>query len=100
MAIIWTDPAKSDLADIYDFQTNLYNEEKAWTLVQRIIDTIEKRLSGSLSTDMPDLQFQHLNQDYRKILVSNYKVTFRRAGEDCYVVRVFDQRRFPDRRIR
>lgn len=100
MTIIWTEPAKSDLADIYDFQTQLHGEAKAWMLVQQIVNTAEKRLEGPLTGDMPDFQFEHLGYPYRKLLISGHKVTFRREGQIAYVVRVWDQRRFPDRPLR
>ncbi|HNU42481.1 MAG TPA: hypothetical protein PKH83_08305 [Cyclobacteriaceae bacterium] len=66
--IIWTSQSKNDLLTIYEFNIDVIGEEKAFELIQKIIEKVEilKRLipggTRYLSDKRPDLPYQKLIQ--------------------------------------
>jgi hypothetical protein len=96
--IIWTKRALSDLRKAYDFNSDIYGEEKSFAIVQRIISKIEllkdQRFDGIGAIDE---DFQHLNYEYRKLTVGYLKVNYRIGFDNAkvYVNRIFDTRQNP-----
>jgi len=68
--------AINDLRKAYDFNSEIYGEEKSFAIVQKIIFKVEllkdQRFEGIGSIDN---DFQHLNYEYRKLTIKHLKVT-------------------------
>ncbi len=101
--IIWTKRALNDLRKAYDFNSVIYGEEKSFAIIKKIVEKIEllkdKRLTeiGSVDTD-----FNHLNFEYRKLIVGYSKITYRLGFDKTkvYINRIFDTRQNPLENLR
>lgn len=88
----------SDLKKAYDFNTEIYGEEKSFAIIQGIISKVEllkeQRFAaiGSIDAD-----FRHLNFEYRKLIVDHLKVNYRMSADNSriYINRIFDTRQNP-----
>jgi plasmid stabilization system protein ParE len=96
--IIWTKRALNDLRKAYDFNTEIYGEEKSFAIVQKIISKVEllkdQRFEG---IGLIDEDFRHLIYEYRKITVGYLKVNYRVGFDNTtvYINRIFDTRQNP-----
>ncbi|WP_161554442.1 type II toxin-antitoxin system RelE/ParE family toxin [Sinomicrobium soli] len=90
--IIWTDEAKSDLKDIYDFLKSK-SPQGAGNVISEIRNAPKS------------VRFSHQNQDeeynntYKRIVIRHYKILYR-IDEDkktLVVATVFDARQNPDK---
>ena len=95
--IEWTDRAKADLNKIYNFETEVQGEEKAWNLILHLMSITEDALRQKIDPGVVDIQFSHLGKNYRKLLEGNHKITYRKESQVRYVIRVFDMRQHPDK---
>ena len=96
--IIWTKRALSDLRKAYDFNTEIYGEEKSFAIVQRIISKVELLKDSRFERiGLIDKDFQHLNYEYRKITLGYLKVNYRVGFDNTkvYINRIFDTRQNP-----
>jgi plasmid stabilization system protein ParE len=92
--IFWTEKAKSDLRNIYNFLLSEIEEEKAFSIIQ----TISFRSSQlSLFPESGSLEpyLLHLKLPYRRLIEGNYKIIYRVTNEYIYINRVFDSRQNP-----
>lgn len=98
--IKWTLRAVKDLHRIYQFYYEQIGEEKAFGLVQLIIEKVgllsDKRFSRMGAIDK---EFIHLKREYRKLIIKNIKATYRLSDNQqvIYINRVFDTRQNPGR---
>lgn len=96
--IIWTKRALNDLRKAYDFNTEIYGEEKSFAIVQRIISRIEL-LKDQRFTEigLVDEDFQYLKFEYRKLTFGHLKVNYRVDFDNTkvYINRIFDTRQNP-----
>jgi len=96
--IIWTKRALGDLRKTYDFNTEIYGEEKSFGIIQRIISKVELlqdlRFEG---IGLIDEDFQHLNYEYRKLTIGYIRVNYRSGFDNTkvYINRIFDTRQNP-----
>lgn len=96
--IIWTKRALNDLRKAYDFNIEIYGEEKSFAIIEKIIFKIEllkdKRLT---EIGMVDIEFRHLNLEYRKLTVGYSKIIYRLGFDKTkiYINRIFDTRQNP-----
>jgi len=86
------------LRKAYNFNTEIYGEEKSFAIVQRVISRVEllkdQRFAeiGSVDED-----FKHLIYEYRKFTVGHLKVNYRADFDNTriYINRIFDTRQNP-----
>lgn len=96
--IIWTKRAVNDLRNAYDFNSEIYGEEKSFAIVQKIISKVELLKDERFEEiGLIDEDFQHLKDEYRKINVGYLKVNYRVGFDNnrLYINRIFDTRRNP-----
>jgi len=96
--IVWTARAIKDLRKVYDFYTEQAGEEKAFEIIQRILNKVDllsdKRFIKMGATDE---EFKHLKRHYKKLIDQNIKITYRlsKVNPIVYINRVFDTRQNP-----
>ncbi len=96
--ISWTSRAAKDLKKVYFFYTEQIGEEKAFKLIQGLVDKVdvlsEERFVKIGATDE---EFKHLKRQYKKLIFKNIKVTYRLSSNRfvVYINRVFDTRQNP-----
>ncbi|GAB5524027.1 MAG: hypothetical protein Roseis2KO_18990 [Roseivirga sp.] len=95
--IIWSNPAKTDLQNIYEFNIQIRGEEKAFELIKKIMEVaslLESKTIGSTKY-VSDI---HPEIDYQKLIWSHYLIIFRFESDDLiYINRVFDSRQNPSK---
>ena len=96
MKIEWTNTAKEDLYEIYEFLEAVLEEEKAFAIVSKLIervDILEKYpFSGQKEPLLADLP-----KEYRRLIEGKYKIIYHIGNDKIYVNRVFDSRRDPSK---
>ena len=93
--IFWTDKAKSDLREIYDFLLLEVEEKKAFEIIQTIYARTNQLYTfpelGSLEPYLI-----HLRRPYRILREGNYKIIYRIDNyRSIYINRIFDSRQDP-----
>ena len=74
--IFWTDRAKSDLRELYDFLKLEIEEEKAFSIIHTIYyRTTQLRAFQELGRLEPYLL--HLKRPYKKLIEGHYKIIYR-----------------------
>jgi len=96
MEIIWTETAKNDLKNIFNFIKSEININKAQLIVFQIID------ETSVLQNMPEAgqkepKFEHLKNEYRRLIFKHYKIVYHISAELVYINRVFDSRQNPNK---
>lgn len=88
-AVRWTEPARDDLSEIYDFIAR-DSPHAAQALVERVLRATERLASfpesGRLVPELPDL-------GYRELLVGNYRVQYRIQANTIWIGTVIHGRR-------
>jgi plasmid stabilization system protein ParE len=92
--IIWTIQARKDLQQIYDFNSLVIVEEKAFQLIERILEKADV-----LSNEIPE-GTRYVSQitpqiNYQKLILENQLIIFREDGNRLFVNRIFDARQDP-----
>lgn len=90
--IIWTDEAKNDLKDIYDFIKNKSSQGA-------------KNVISDIRTATKSVHFSNQNENewynskYKKIIVRNYKILYQtnEQKKELIIFAVFDTRQNPDK---
>ncbi|MBI9065469.1 MAG: type II toxin-antitoxin system RelE/ParE family toxin [Marinilabiliaceae bacterium] len=96
--IIWTSRAIKDLRQVYDFYTRQIGEEKAFAIVQGILDKVDVLSDGKfVKIGAIDEEFKHMKRQYKKLIEKNIKITYRLSASNpiVYINRVFDTRQDP-----
>ena len=94
--VIWTDPAKSDLQGIYEFTTSVLGEEKAFELVEKLVnkaDILYQPHTGGIRY----INELHPEIDYKKLIEGHHLIVFREIEGVVYVNRVSDSRQNPEK---
>lgn len=92
--VVWTQSAKADLQSVYEFNISLLGEEKAFALVEQIMqkaDVLHQKIIGGtrfISKKFP-------TRNYQKLIIGHYLLIYRQIGEVVFVNRIFDSRRDP-----
>ena len=94
--VIWTAQAKDDLQKIYEFNSLILGEEKAYSLIEGLVekaDTLYQKVSGGtryISDINPGI-------NYQKLIYGYYLIFFREEGKRVYVNKIFDARQNPEK---
>ena len=92
--VVWTDLAKGDLKDIYEFNIPIKGEEKSFLLIETLVKKADILYKGSgggtryFSDRYPDIKYEKLIHKY-------YLIIYRDEGEKVFINRVFDARQNP-----
>ncbi len=88
-AVKWTEPARNDLSEIYDFIAR-DSPGAAQALVERVLNATEQLASfpesGRIVPELPDL-------GYRELIVGSYRVIYRIEGNTLWIAVVAHGRR-------
>ena len=91
----WTQRGSEDLREIHDFVAR-DSPQAAAALVDRIITATEPLAtfpeSGRIVPEFPDL-------GYREVIISGYRVVYRREGETIWIAAVVHGRRMIERAL-
>jgi plasmid stabilization system protein ParE len=95
-----TSRALKDLQKLRGFNDLLYGVSKSKDIINTIFETIE--ILENADVDFTEIgavdeDFVHLKYDYRKLITSHYKITYRKNKSKIYVVRIFDTRQNPNK---
>ena len=95
-----TSRALKDLQKVRGFNDLLYGVSKSKKIINTIFETIE--ILENPDVDFTEIgaideDFVHLKYDYRKLITSHYKITYRKNKSKKYVVRIFDTRQNPNK---
>ena len=96
--INWTSRAKKDLRKVYNFYTESIGEEKAFEFITILLERVDILSEGKfVKTGAIDEEFKHLKREYKKLIESNIKITYRLSSSKniVYINRVFDTRQNP-----
>ncbi len=96
--IIWTSRATKDLRQVYDFYCQQIGEEKAFAIIQSILDKVDILSDGKfIKIGAIDEKFKHMKHQYKKLIEKNIKITYRLRASNpiVYINRVFDTRQDP-----
>ena len=92
--VIWTDPSKSYLKEIYIYHKKVASVRVAISIKDKIIQaskslkTLERR--GQLEALLKDR-----TDEYRYLIVGNYKIIYQPTPTSIYITDVFDCRQNP-----
>lgn len=95
-----TSRALKDLQKIRVFNDTLYGVPKSKEIINtlfEIMEILENPDFDFTKIGGIDNDFAHLKYEYRKLIDSHYKITYRKAKNKIYVVRVFDTRQNPNK---
>jgi addiction module RelE/StbE family toxin len=89
VALIWTERAREDLADVFRYIAR-DNREAAARWVGRLIEHVENAAGTPLGGRVvPEVQ----RDDVREVFLRTYRIIYRVAGEDIRVLTVFEGHR-------
>ena len=86
--VSWTDLAKEDLRDIYEFKSKTSEEKKAFALIEKLVkkaDLLYKLHTGGtryISELQPEIH-------YKKLVEGDYIIIYREEGNQVWINRVF-----------
>ena len=89
-----------DLQKIRAFNDNLYSISKSKEIINDIfkeLEILENPTIDFTEIGVIDEEFIHLKYEYRKLVTSHYKITYRKGKKAIYVVRIFDTRQNPSK---
>jgi plasmid stabilization system protein ParE len=92
--VIWSGKAESDLQKIYDFNSPIIGEEKAFQIIERLVlktDILTNEILGGtryISSRNPEV-------NYQKLVHGNHLIIYLIKGKLIQILRVFDARQDP-----
>jgi plasmid stabilization system protein ParE len=89
-----------DLQSIRVFNDNLYSVSKSREIIDDIfkeLEILENSAVDFTEIGSVDEEFTHLKYEYRKLVTSHYKITYRKGRKAIYVIRIFDTRQNPSK---
>lgn len=96
--INWTKRATKDLRKVYEFNIDLFGEEKSFVFIHLLLEMVDL-LSDKKFVKMGaiDEEFKHLKREYKKLIEGYIKITYRISTNKpiVYINRVFDTRQDP-----
>lgn len=93
-----TSRALKDLQKIRDFNDNFYGVSQSKEIIVslfKLMEVLENSTVDFTEIGSIDEDFVHLKYEYRKLIQSYYKITYRKSKQNIFVVRVFDTRQNP-----
>ena len=94
--VVWTDLAKQDLREAYEFNIRLMGEENAFRLIENLIlktEVLYHPISGGtryISQKTPEIIHQ-------KLVEGHFIIIYRNDRNIYYINRVFDTRQNPSK---
>ena len=92
--VIWTEHAKSDVSQIYEFNLPIIGEKKSFKIIDSIMAKVEM-LSNPIIGGTRYISNLHPEINYQKLIISDYLLIYREEGPKIFVNRVFDSRQDP-----
>ena len=96
--VFWTIRALGDIGKINVFNEKLFGHEKSFEITERILMKIlllTNPIFDYATTGSADETFSHRKREYRKLIESHYKITYRIGKSKIYITRIFDTRQHP-----
>ena len=94
MKVIWTDFASGMVLEIYQY----YKEKAGYTVANTIKSEIfaaTKQLIKHPISGQIEINLEKLNENYRYLVVGNYKIIYKEIFEGVLIADVFDTRQDP-----
>lgn len=88
--VIWTSESESDIDAVYEFYL-LLSQELALKIISEIIFETERLVFSE------QYQVDEINANYRRIIVSHFKILYRIIDNQIVVFAVFDSRQNPEK---
>ena len=95
MTIKWTKPAIKDLKKIFNYYKRKVSQQKAKKIINSILDDTQILKTQNIGR-IEDL-LQHLNQEHRYLVSSNYKIIYIIRKDIVYITHAFDTRQNPQK---
>jgi addiction module RelE/StbE family toxin len=92
--IVWTNPAKKDLQDIYNYLAE-FSENAAFRVITKILEKTEVLKGGFPEIGQQEPLLSHKRDVYRYLVEGNYKIIYRVKGNRVIIDTVFDARQNP-----
>ncbi|MBP6576037.1 MAG: type II toxin-antitoxin system RelE/ParE family toxin [Chryseobacterium sp.] len=92
--IIWTDFAIQNLKDIFDYYSENTSKKVAHKIRKDILAST-KQLIHNPESGQIELNLEKLNQNYRYLVVGNYKMIYKFIKQEIQIVDIFDTRQNP-----
>lgn len=89
-----------DISKVNSFNEKLMGNEKSFEITERILMKILLLTSPTFdyaTTGSADETFSHRKREYRKLIESHYKITYRVGRTKIYIIRIFDTRQNPNK---
>lgn len=96
MTVEFTDFAKSELQQIYNYYSAVASDEIAMQIIEQILDDTE-RLERFPNSGQGEMLLEELENEYRYIVSGNYKIIYFCTSEIVFVTDVFDARQNPQK---
>jgi len=91
--LIWTEPSKDDLNEIYLFYAN-----KSIKAANKLIDKLVAKPNILLQKGFENAgQVDDINPKYRRLIEGDYKILYTTTETTIFINRVFDCRKNPDK---
>lgn len=96
LKVFWTDFAKSELKNIFDYHKEKVSVKIAKQIVEQIVVTVDELKSYPEMGVVEEL-LQSRSENFRYIISTNYKIIYwiNKAKEQIEIVDVFDTRQNP-----
>ena len=94
MKVIWTDFASGMLLEIYQY----YKEKDGYAVAKKIKSEIfaaTKQLIKHPISGQIEINLEKLNENYRYLVIGNYKIIYKEILEGVLITDVFDTRQDP-----
>ncbi len=96
MEIVWTETAKNDLNNIFNFLKVKISIKKSQNIIINIIKKVEI-LEKMPLIGQKEPKFKGLRKDYRRIIERHYKIIYHISSDTLLINRVFDSRQNPNK---
>lgn len=96
--LFWTQRALADFNKINNFNEQLFGNEKSFEITESIVQKILLLVNPAFdytTIGSSDEAFAEYKREYRKLIESHYKITYRIGKSKIYIIRIFDTRQNP-----
>lgn len=94
MKVIWSDFAIENLKDIFEYYSINANKKVDHVIRKQILDATHQ-LKMNPESGQKEFCLESLEQDYRYLVVTNYKIIYRVDNNQIFINDVFDTRQDP-----
>ncbi len=96
MRIIWSDFAVSELKDIFQYYKSVAGKNIAQKLINGIFQSTKQLIKYPESGQIEE-SLRKLNEGHRYLVISNYKIIYKKVKEGILITDVFDTRQSPEK---